>query len=218
MIELRTPGRWRVFVHQRLLCHYSLYYKAAIHGQFQEATNNHFDLTLKTEYAGSLVRWLYSGMLSTRYSAPEIEELFHLYIFADEKDILALRRDVMSELVKKEKVDLPYELVALATNSLLPSAPLYSFLLDWHVHHWNPLEAAQSQHYSDYEVLPKESMHLVMCRLAIRARAASNPVQSPCTCCNSPCSYHEHVTQTNWLTSKFVYAHITRNTILITSE
>jgi len=211
MIELRTPSRWRVFVHKRLLCHYSLYYKAAIQGQFQEATSNHFDLTLKTEHAEHFVRWLYSGQLSIQYSALDIEELFHLYIFADEKDILALRREVMSELVKKEKVDLPYDLVALATNSLLPSAPLYKFLLDWHVQHWSPSEAAQSQHYSNYEVLPKEFMHLVMCKLAIRARATSNPVQSPCTCCNSPCSYHEHIDYGEWLSSKFLYARTTRD-------
>jgi len=140
-----------------------------------------------------------------RYSALDTEELFHLYIFADEKDILALRRDVMSELVKKEKADLPYALVALATNSLLPSAPLYKYLVDWHVQHWHPSEEAQSQHYSDYEALPKEFMHLVMCKLALRARAASNPIQSPCTCCNSPCSYHEHVDFEEWLYSKFLH-------------
>lgn len=209
MIELRTPNGWKTFVHKPLLCYYSLYYRAAIQGQFKEATSSHFDLNLKQLYAHSLIRWLYSGKLSAGLPRPDTEELFTLYIFADEKDILALRRDVMSELVKRQNIDLPYASVALATNSLPPSSALYRYLVDWQVQHWNPSEAAQDQHYSEYEALPKEFMHLVMCKLAIRARATSNPAQSPCVCCNSSCSYHEHVDYFDWLRSKFVYAYNT---------
>ena len=207
IIELRTGSGHKAVVHKNLLCHYSLYYRAAIQGQFKEATSDHFDLALHRKYADVLIRWLYSGKLSAGVVVPNTEVLFQLYIFADEKDILALRRDIMSELVKREETDLPCALVALATNSLLPSAALYRYLVDWHVQHWTPSEAAQDERYSEYEALPKEFMHLVMCKLAIRARTTSKPVQSPCACCNSPCSYHEHANYTEWFQSKFVYAH-----------
>lgn len=71
----------------------------------------------------------------------------------------------MSELVKREETDLPCALVALATNSLLPSAALYRYLVDWHVQHWTPSEAAQDERYSEYEALPKELCTLLCANL-----------------------------------------------------
>jgi hypothetical protein len=97
MIELRTSYSWRAHVHKSLLCHYSTYYEAAIFRNFYEATRDYFTLDLDKNCADWFVRWLYSGQLGDRRPQnPEDEDLYRLYIFADEKDILALRRTIMT--------------------------------------------------------------------------------------------------------------------------
>lgn len=132
MIELRTNCGWEELVHKPLLCHYSTYYEAAIDGGFQEANYGHFNLGLNKVCAEWFVRWFYSGQLYLLdATCPYIEELFQLCVFADEKDILALRRDVMTTIMKEDRGYIEFDYVALATDSLPPSAPLYRYMVEW---------------------------------------------------------------------------------------
>ncbi|KAH0288792.1 hypothetical protein M436DRAFT_80283 [Aureobasidium namibiae CBS 147.97] len=137
MIELRTTCGWKVLVHKTLLCHYSKYYEVAIYGGFQEAKNDYFDLGLNKPCAEWFVRWLYSGKLSGPDTSTDIGELFRLYIFADEKDILALTRDVMTRLPEFDPY-LSYQEIVLPIKSLPSSSPLYKFIVAWHATHWMP--------------------------------------------------------------------------------
>jgi hypothetical protein len=127
MIELRTACGWKALVHKTLHCHYSTYYGAAICGGFREATSDHLNLVLNRTCAEWFVRWLYSGQLRSQHSGCHTDELFRLYIFADEKDILALRRAVMTRLMRQGLDHLPYCYIAIVTESLPPSAPLYKW-------------------------------------------------------------------------------------------
>lgn len=200
MIELRSNCGWKALVHKPLLCHYSTYYEAAIYGKFQEASSNHFDLRLNKPYAEWFVRWLYSGKLSGPDANTGTEELFQLYIFADEKDILALRRDVMTRLVQYGLDDLLDRDIALATNSLPPSAPLYKFAVEWYINHWYHIKSNLCQQQDqEYENFPKEFMYLAMCGLSERAQHGNKPTFMWC----QPCRFHEHESYHERLSSEF---------------
>jgi hypothetical protein len=201
MIELRTDCGWKALVHKSLLCHYSTYYEAAIHGSFQEAASDHFNLGTNKDCAEWFLSWLYSGQLEI----PELrtETLLHLYVFADEKDILALRRDAMTRLMQLGPIHLSFSDITLAVNSLLPSAPLYKFIVEWYTHHWEKYEVDAQD--PAYEFLPKEFLHLVMCGLASRANASLQSGGEPsCACCGHSRRFHEHASYEEWLESKFV--------------
>jgi hypothetical protein len=212
MVELRTTGDWKVFVHKPLLCFYSSYYKAALLGGFKEATSLHFDLELDRWHTEAFVRWLYSGQLGDRLSSLMIRDMIRLYIFADRVDIPALRRKILTELVEKQKSildpgehHLTQDLIAMIVDSLPPCSPLYKYAVDWYVNHWTLAQAELSQQNQTYEVLSKEFMHLVLCKLLMRAQITNNDVQAPCTCCHCPCEYHEHITDTDWLDSESLH-------------
>lgn len=205
MIELRTICGWKALVHKTLLCHYSTYYDAAIYGKFQEANIDHFDIGLDKSCAEWFVRWLYSGKLSGPDANTGTEELFRLYVFADEKDILALRRDVMTRLMEFDSA-LPYSEIALPINSLPPSAPLYKFIVEWHSHHWWPVKRDFGPQDQGYEDLPKEFLHLVMRGLVLRPGSNSNSIGTnpSCACCGSPCRFHEHKSYEEWQQSELI--------------
>jgi hypothetical protein len=203
MIELRTTCGWRTYVHKSLLCHYSTYCEAAICGEFQEATRGHFTLKLDRKCADWFVRWLYSGQLGNRAPCPDDKELYRLYIFADEKDILALRRAVMNRLVGSDY--LSCHEMAFPVNSLPPSAPLYNFVVEWYTQHWFHPDIDIFEHGQLYEGLPKEFLYLVMCGIESRAEAVLKSGKRPsCACCDSPCRFHEHANREEWLESKSV--------------
>lgn len=203
MIELRTNCGWKALVHKNLLCHYSKYYEAAIFGHFREANSDYFDLGLNKSCTEWFVKWLYSGKLSGPDAHPSTEELFRLYIFADEKDFLGLRRDVMTTLVQVGRDYLTYREVALATNSLPSSAPLYKFVVAWYINHWYPTKNDPCQQGQEYERLSKEFMHLVMCGLSERAEVLRHGEEPTCVCCHEPCRFHEHESYNEWHSSEF---------------
>jgi len=204
MIELRTTCGWKALIYKTLLCHYSKYYEAAIYGEFQEATRDCLNLNLDRDCAEWFVQWLYSGRLGGPESGTDLEDLFKLYIFADEKDILALRRDVMTRLVHFGFDYLPYREIALATDSLPPSAALYRWAVEWYSNHWLPTKDDPCQQGQEYERLPKEFMHLVMCGLSERAELLRNGKKPICLCCREPCRFHEHKSYNEWQESEFV--------------
>jgi hypothetical protein len=204
MIELRATCGWKAHVHKSLLCHYSTYYKAAIYGQFHEATHNHFDLGLNKNCTEWFVRWLYSGEFGNGDPCPDTKDLVRLYVFADEKDILGLRRAVMTRLTQMDPEFWSYCSIALAINSLPPSATLYKFIVEWYTNHWYYSESENSP--EECKVLPKEFFHLVMSELASRAnRLPRSGTKPSCACCGRPCHWHAHDSHDEWLECEFQY-------------
>jgi hypothetical protein len=98
---------------------------------------------------------------------------------------------------------LSYEEIAVIVDSLPPSSPLYKYAVDWYVSHWSHVQAELSQQNQTYKVLSKEFMHLVLCKLLMRAQITNSDAQAPCTCCHRPCEYHEHDTREEWHESEF---------------
>jgi hypothetical protein len=154
------------------LCHYSTYYEAAIFGELQEATSDHFVLELDKNCAQWFVWWLYSGQL--RVHGLETEELLQVYIFADRTNILALRRAVIIELVKREMDDISYRSVLLATENLPPSSPLCQFAVEFYTNYWGPSKAELSRQDQAFQDLPKEFLHLVTSGLTSPSYALSS--------------------------------------------
>jgi hypothetical protein len=188
-----------VSVQRSLLCHYSSYYQAALCGESKEATSSYITTGLDKDCEEFLVHWLYSGRLQEKRPVHDIntEQLFRLYIFADEKDFLALRRTIMNKLVDSGLYELPYPLIALVTNSLPSSAPLYEYVVEWYIRHWHP-SLDEDQSYGD---VPKEFLHRVMCGIAWIAGFRDRGGVS-CPCCADPCRYHEHKSREEWMQSK----------------
>jgi hypothetical protein len=96
-------------------------------------------------------------------------------------------------------------LIAMIVDSLPPCLPLYKYAVDWYVNHWTLAQAELSQQKQTYEVLSKEFMHLVLCKLLIRTQITNSDTQALCTCCHCPCEYHEHITDTDWLDSESLH-------------
>lgn len=105
MMQIQSQGNdddklYRATVHKELVCFYSTYYTAAIKGQFSEFQKHSFIVELNYEQTRLFVTWLYSGRLEYHPDdGLDSEDVFALYIFADQTDIIALRRTVMSFLV-----------------------------------------------------------------------------------------------------------------------
>lgn len=222
MIELRVSDGWKVQVHKALLCHYSSYYGAALLSGFKEASSTYLDLDLCSMNAGLFVRWLYSGKLCDQSWGMSMFNMLEFYIFADTVDIPALRRQLMTEVVEKKPIGAPngslnYYMIATITNALPSSSPLYRYAVDWYISHVDESEVDLGEQDQSYEELPKEFMHIVMRRLLLRMRSPNSDTEAPCECCNRPCEYHEHDTETEFHDSKFLQPFLQRYPILINS-
>ncbi|KAI4740054.1 hypothetical protein E4T50_09519 [Aureobasidium sp. EXF-12298] len=83
-------------VHKELLCFYSPYYTAAIKGRFSESRKDLFTLGLSASQMRLFVEWLYTGCFERNFS--EETNMYALYLFADQTNIIALRRSIMNSL------------------------------------------------------------------------------------------------------------------------
>ena len=183
-------------VHEDLLCFFSEYYRAALQGGFLEAGNKSVVLDLKTADCHSLVGWLYTGRLP---DAPR-NDLFGLYVFADSTDILALRRAIMTRVVKSENQTLPtFSEAAVALDSLPSTSPLYRYLLDTYTHHW------MFEYATKEDMLPYGFLMDWIERAAKRTCVVSEESCSKCPCCDTNfCDYHEHGSFEEWKSCKSI--------------
>ncbi|CAD0092308.1 unnamed protein product [Aureobasidium vineae] len=84
-------------VHKELLCFYSPYYTAAMKGGFSERHKDIFTLELSGKQTKMFVKWLYTGCLECyAWREDDNNDAYALYVFADQTDIIALRRTVMT--------------------------------------------------------------------------------------------------------------------------
>ncbi|KAG9675056.1 hypothetical protein KCV03_g2807, partial [Aureobasidium melanogenum] len=85
-------------VHKELLCFFSPYYTAAIKGRFSESRTDLFTLRISASQTRLFVEWLYTGRFERTFM--DATDMYVLYLFADQTDIIALRRSIIDSLVR----------------------------------------------------------------------------------------------------------------------
>ncbi|KAH0164302.1 hypothetical protein KCU67_g5214, partial [Aureobasidium melanogenum] len=187
-------------VHKELLCFFSPYYTAALKGGFAEAQKNTLTLNLSSRQMANFVSWLYSG------NTLDVHEfqLLDLYIFADEKMMLAFCRSIMSTIVRFH--DFEHEQFdqdkAMPFLKVLPqNSGLFRYLSDYWVGVWgrNP-DRSTLGYWDDDDRIPKaffyNALELFSSQNEGYARA---PPPDYTSCLKKACNYHEHVDKEEWL-------------------
>ncbi|KAH0038579.1 hypothetical protein KCU78_g1471, partial [Aureobasidium melanogenum] len=186
----KSSKPFQALIHKSLLCFFSQYYRAALQGGFLEAGRKSVVLELDIEDCQYFVGWLYSGQLP---DVPMPGHLFELYIFADKTDVLALRRAIMTKIIRMEHKMMPtFHEIAVALDSLPSTSPLYRWLLDTCVHHW-------VSKYPIAVTLPNGFLVDWIKGAADRTCTTTEGYCSECPCCEqNSCNYHEHESVEEW--------------------
>ncbi|TIA27451.1 hypothetical protein D6C79_10649 [Aureobasidium pullulans] len=197
MIELcyGIDSEIRTMVHKSLLYFYSPYYRALLEGGFPETGQKSVDTHLDDATGSMFVSWLYSGQM-----LPYTElSHFELYVFADKTENLALRRSIMTVVVQGSQRqfselspildDLKQPLTELPSTS-----PLFQWILNTFVHHWDPTEYPPPDEALLKEI-PADFFLKVAQEIALKFK---NNFTGPCPCCHNYCNYHEHESVAEW--------------------
>jgi hypothetical protein len=200
-----------LYVPEILLCHFSRYYTALLHGSFAEAGSSRVNLELSGPQAKSLVTWLYSG----RFAEEEgYGMLFELYVFADKVDVPALKKDLMSFIHRRSRrKGSPDVRLAFRAFQMLPkSCGLVRWLADRYAHHDGfclPIDPELHVHV----MAAQRNSYRYSCprtNASIGADPCCNVIgKIHCDCCSrcqtnerakkgQACAYHEHASMEDW--------------------
>jgi len=198
-----TQDQVVVSMHKELLCFFSPYYSTALNGKFVEAQKDQFEVDLSGEQLQSFVSWIYTG----KYTKHEPWAFYiHFYIFADQMDIIALRRDILRWLVRSEDIMPDYSSVGLMLRNVTQHSQLYKWMLDTHIAHWTPScdanDPCMLNSDEDPDHLLANFIYQIMKGIAVRDEAHNPADLSDCSCCNKICEYHEHESKEEWEASK----------------
>ncbi|KAI4842968.1 hypothetical protein E4T44_07004 [Aureobasidium sp. EXF-8845] len=184
-----------VSVHKELLCFFSPYYTAALKGNFVEAQKDQFEVDLSGKQLESFAAWIYTGKLKVLTTTNYIA----LYILADQVDIMALRRDTVSDISRREAVFLEYAEVRVVLKNVTQQSQLYRWMLNTYIAHWDTSSDDEDPCVIDSDTDPDHllanSIYKVMSGVAARGKKKS-PYE--CPCCDDPCQYHEHESRAEW--------------------
>lgn len=193
-IHLRSTYGVLQSVNKELLCYFSPYYHAALHGRFAEARQKIFEVDLTGKQLHVFINWVQTGRLELH--SWDREDRVKLYIFADFVDILALRRQILTEPDRMEK----YREVGVVISSLPSTSPFRMRIADHYAMHWEP----EDDKHDPVDVLDV-TLHREFLgdieKSVIRAKAMK---LAGCPCCGNPCRYHEHVSEEEWRASMYV--------------
>ncbi|KAI4722965.1 hypothetical protein E4T48_00747 [Aureobasidium sp. EXF-10727] len=161
----RNPGRFGASVHKELLCYFSPYYTAALKGGFSEAKKDTVTVDLLGYQISNLIMWLYSGNII----ATDEGDLFKLYVFADERLMVAFRRSIMTRMIQIQGSDWP-ELDVMEALPYLNRIPENSGLFRYLVDYWvcNPDSWNYNKDIEDLdedERIPRAFLYQVMKKL-----------------------------------------------------
>ncbi|THX96455.1 hypothetical protein D6C98_09690 [Aureobasidium pullulans] len=217
MIQIQSQGNdgdklYRATVHKELLCFYSTYYTAAIKGQFSESQKHSFIVELNYEQTRLFVTWLYSGRLEHQPDESNNgEDAYALYIFADQTDIIALRRTVMTFVIDSTAKNVR-EVYHCDFDEIIPQLPeqsqLRRFLLEEATAFWvdqtgNCVRELYDEIVND-EVLRgplgnffKQLLEGVSENIEMK-KIGEKIIGFP----ENPCDFHEHTNEREWETSK----------------
>ncbi|KAH0337350.1 hypothetical protein KCU81_g8113, partial [Aureobasidium melanogenum] len=130
-------------VHKELLCFYSPYYTAAIKGRFSESRKDLFTLGLGASQTRLFVEWLYTGRCEHNpWNQHGSDDICALYVFADQTDIIALRRTITTRLSSSVRRPVTPDELASLVSQLPGSSGLRRFLLE---------EAVSYRMYAEYK-------------------------------------------------------------------
>ncbi|KAH0170534.1 hypothetical protein KCU67_g2595, partial [Aureobasidium melanogenum] len=102
-------------INKALLVRFSPYYRAVFPGGLSDKDQEIFVMEISPEDMHAFKRWLYDGELELDLESHDdaYRQLIRLYVFADYYDLPALRRAVMSLLVRNNKEHRDYHLSTL---------------------------------------------------------------------------------------------------------
>jgi hypothetical protein len=189
----RDGKMFHAYVHKELLCFYSQYYTAALMGGFAEAKNDTVTLNLSYPQMRDLVSWLYTGTIT---ACDEIY-LMKLYVFADEKMMLALRRSIMSKIVRSLDLDCPMQAQeALPYLKSLPqNSGLFLYLLDHWAGVWSQTDSRFEMAACDSDKrIPRFFFYELLGKLGCMVQDGGPSIASLETACN----FHEHLNHEEW--------------------
>jgi len=212
MIQLQVTGIDKPVhaVHKSLLCFYSKYYDAALNGPYAEAKKTSFTVRCSANALALFISWLYTGSLGSveREQDPGyryfLGSFLPLYVLADQIEVLALRRDVLTHLqlsaVEGDRSQPPMDCKVLQyTLKHLPvSSPMRDWLVDTYAHHW---DSGSGGFVSDGDMrsIPADFLCQVLNGMArdkngMMAEMSSDftCIKPDCSCCFDICQYHEH--------------------------
>ncbi|KAG9685798.1 hypothetical protein KCU95_g8559, partial [Aureobasidium melanogenum] len=179
-----------VSIHKSLLCFSSSYYAAALNGKFLEANNNNFEICLMGEHLQAFANWIYTGTISTN----DESLIISLYLFADEVDILALRRSAISHVADLDV--LSWTGVKLILMHVTKNSPIRKYALDSYIAHWKPTTDLSISLPLDpgttADFLLAHSNFLSELLNGVALRDPSDRYSDECPCCVDLCRYHEH--------------------------
>lgn len=193
-IHLRSVHGALQSVNKDLLCHFSPYYTAALTGPFAESTQQIFHVPLSGKQLSILITWLHTGLLSLQ--TWEREDRIKLYIFADFVDILALRRQIMTEKGRMER----YREVNLVFSHLPTTSPLRRRVVEYYANHWIP----EDDRYDAISALDI-TIHREFFREVVESENRDKAIgSSGCCCCSNVCYFHEHESEEEWFASTYL--------------
>jgi hypothetical protein len=186
-------------VHKELLCFYSPYYTAAIKGSFSESLQESFTLELDCGQTQLFVEWLYTG----RCDLDPVQEfnnndLHALYIFADQTDIIAFRRSIMTSLVSTLRTPATPGEMARLVSDLPNDSGLRLYLLEEAVAEWKLDESSNVVTEEDWKsrgYFPKDFSPEFWDQLVNDEHGSYLP---SCIACD----FHEHTNEEEWKMSK----------------
>lgn len=186
-------------VHKELLCFYSPYYAAAMKGQFAESRQNSFTLELDHRQTQVFVEWLYTGRVEVEFwRGKHNDDLHALYIFADQTDIIALRRSIMSCLASAGRVPPTGRDMASLVSQLPDSSGLRLFLLEEAQAEWGTREGTNiltEQYWQRCGYVREDFPEDFYAQLLKGYRDSFTPS-------SNACDYHEHDDDKEWKMSK----------------
>jgi hypothetical protein len=185
-------------VHKELVCYYSQYYTAALKGGFSEAKKDTIIIELHHDLITDLVSWLYTGRLTSESD----DELMDLYVFADEKMMLAFRRSIMSRLIQTQDPVFEFHIEAADALPYLTRLPqnsgLFRYLIDYWAVVWSTTDSNSEMEILDRERrIPRIFFYKVLEALGFMLQVSGTPKAY----IRSGCNYHEHVNFDEWLES-----------------
>ncbi|KEQ74718.1 hypothetical protein M436DRAFT_42304 [Aureobasidium namibiae CBS 147.97] len=187
-INLRSTYGVLQSINKELLCYFSPYYHAALHGRFAEAHQKIFQVDLTGKQLHVFVNWVHTGRLELH--SWDREDRVKLYIFADYVDILALRRQILTEPDRMEK----YREVGVVMSSLPSTSPFRMRIADHYAMHWEPEDDKHDPVDALDVTLHREFLDDIE-KSVVRAKAMK---LAGCPCCGNPCRYHEHASEEEW--------------------
>jgi hypothetical protein len=177
-------------VHKELLCYYSPYYTTLL--KSSKVKKDTISLDLWKTHAHALVCWLYTGTLPG--TGDDLDDLMQLYCFADETEMLALRRSIMSRIIESETLD-PEELTKYL-RALPENSGLFRYLVDKWAVVWNQPYYADMSNFDEHEAIPRGFLYKALEKLAnmIEDKDKGTTAATLAVVCN----YHEHSNVSEW--------------------